>query len=84
MCIRDRNPSVRIEVGGHTDSDGVPEENEILSQARADAVVSALVAQGVDGSRLTAQGYGDTLPVATNETGEGKAQNRRIEFLLIV
>jgi len=78
------NPTVRIEVGGHTDSDGVAEENQLLSQARADAVVAALVGQGVDGERLVAVGYGDTLPVASNETGEGKAQNRRIEFLLLV
>ncbi len=78
------NPTVRIEVGGHTDSDGVPEENEVLSQARADAVVAALVGQGVDGDRLVAVGYGDALPVASNETGEGKAQNRRIEFLLLL
>ncbi len=78
------NPTVRIEVGGHTDSDGVAEENALLSQARADAVVVALVGQGVDGERLVAKGYGDTLPVASNETGEGKAQNRRIEFLLLL
>jgi len=78
------NPSARIEVGGHTDSDGVPEENETLSQARADAVVAALVAAGVEPERLTAAGYGDALPIASNETGEGKARNRRIEFLLLL
>jgi len=78
------NPSVRIEVGGHTDSDGDPEANEILSQTRADAVVSALVGAGVDADRLVAVGYGDTLPIATNETGEGKARNRRIVFLLLI
>lgn len=78
------NPTIRLEIGGHTDSDGVPEENEILSQARADAVVAALSATGIEPERLVAVGYGDTIPVASNETGEGKAQNRRIEFLLLV
>lgn len=77
------NPTVRIEVGGHTDSDGVPEENEVLSQARADAVVASLVSKGVEADRLQAVGFGDTIPIASNDTGEGKAQNRRIEFLLL-
>jgi outer membrane protein OmpA-like peptidoglycan-associated protein len=78
------NPDVRIEVGGHTDSDGDPEANGILSQTRADAVVAALVGAGVEADRLVAVGYGDTLPIATNETGEGKARNRRIVFLLLL
>lgn len=78
------NPTTRIEIGGHTDSDGDPEANEALSKTRAEAVLNALVASGVDAERLVAVGYGDSLPVATNETGEGKAQNRRIEFLLLL
>jgi len=78
------NPSARIEVGGHTDSDGEPEANELLSQTRADAVVAALVGAGVETERLAAVGYGDSIPIASNETGEGKARNRRIEFLLLV
>lgn len=78
------NPGTRIEIGGHTDSDGEPEANEVLSLARAEAVLSALVAAGVEADRLVAVGYGDAIPVASNETGEGKAQNRRIEFLLLL
>ena len=78
------NPTTRVEIGGHTDSDGDPEGNEALSKTRAEAVLNALVAAGVDADRLVAVGYGDSLPVATNETGEGKAQNRRIEFLLLL
>lgn len=77
------NPTARVEVGGHTDSDGVPEENQVLSQARADAVVAVLVGNGVETDRLQAVGYGDSQPVDTNETGEGKANNRRIEFILL-
>ncbi len=78
------NPTTRIEIGGHTDSDGEPEANEALSKTRADAVLTALIAAGVEADRMVAVGYGDSLPVASNETGEGKAQNRRIEFLLLL
>lgn len=78
------NPTTRIEIGGHTDSDGEPEANEALSLIRAEAVVNALVGAGVEADRMVAVGYGDALPVASNETGEGKAQNRRIEFLLLI
>ena len=78
------NPGTRIEIGGHTDSDGDPEANEALSSLRADAVLNALITAGVEANRMVAVGYGAALPVATNETGDGKAQNRRIEFLLLV
>lgn len=83
-AILAENPTARIEVGGHTDSDGEPEANQALSQARADAVVNALIAAGVSADSLDSVGYGDTIPIASNETGEGKARNRRIEFLLLV
>lgn len=82
--ILTENTGARVEIGGHTDSDGVPEENEALSQARADAVLNALVAAGVPADQLESVGYGDSMPIASNETGEGKALNRRIEFLLLV
>lgn len=78
------NPTTRVEIGGHTDSDGEPEANEALSLTRAEAVKNALIAAGIEESRMVAVGYGESLPVASNETGDGKAQNRRIEFLLLL
>jgi OOP family OmpA-OmpF porin len=77
-----RCPTAAIEVGGHTDSDGEADANIALSQRRAQAVVDYMVRAGVPADRLKAVGYGETEPVASNDTDEGKAQNRRIEFLV--
>jgi OOP family OmpA-OmpF porin len=70
----------RIEIGGHTDSQGSQGLNQRLSQARAEAVLDALLARGVSLDRMSAQGYGEARPIATNETEAGRALNRRIEF----
>ena len=80
--LMEDNPSLKIELGGHTDSVGKDENNMTLSQARAQAVVTYLTKNGVSGKRLTAQGYGETLPIADNETEEGRELNRRVEFKL--
>jgi OmpA-OmpF porin, OOP family len=69
-----------IEIAGHTDSDGSKDANLDLSKRRAQAVVDYLVNAGIDPQRLSAVGFGDTHPVASNDTEEGKAENRRIEF----
>lgn len=73
-------PNAPVYVEGHTDSDGNPASNLTLSVMRAETVVDALIDLGVAPSRLYAVGYGDSLPVASNATADGKRQNRRIVF----
>ena len=77
------NPDVKFEIGGHTDSDGCDEANQKLSQARSEAVRDQLVKMGVEASRLTAKGYGKSKPIDNNTSPEGKANNRRVEFVKI-
>lgn len=77
------NPDIKFEVGGHTDGDGDAAYNLKLSQQRADAVKTQLVKMGIDAARLTSKGYGETKPVSENTTPEGKANNRRVEFIKI-
>ncbi len=69
-------------VAGHTDDQGETAASKLLSQQRAEAVVSYLVSGGIEAARLTAIGYGDEQPLASNATEEGRAQNRRIEFVI--
>lgn len=71
-----------IEVAGHTDADGDDAANLALSQARAEAVVAYLIAKGVKAEILTAKGYGETVPLQDNATAAGKAENRRVEFII--
>lgn len=75
---------VKMEIGGHTDSQGRESMNLQLSQARADAVLNAIMGRRVLTSNLTAKGYGEERPVASNETEDGRERNRRIEFTLAV
>ncbi len=74
---------LKLEIDGHTDKDGSDAANLVLSQQRADAVKTAMVQGGIDASRLTTRGYGASKPLGSNETPEGKANNRRVEFLKI-
>ena len=72
-----RHPKLRLEVGGHTDNVGKDEDNLVLSERRAKAVYDYLILRGVNPERLTYRGYGETRPIATNDTPEGRAKNRR-------
>jgi OOP family OmpA-OmpF porin len=71
-------PSVKVTVEGYTDNVGLAKDNKKLSQKRADAVMAALIADGVDAARLTAVGFGAEKPIGDNKTDEGRAKNRRV------
>ncbi len=77
------NPQTNITIIGHTDSTGTAAHNMDLSIRRAAAVKSFIVQQGVSGSRLTQQGKGETEPIASNSTAGGRAQNRRVEIVIV-
>ncbi|HEY8333680.1 MAG TPA: OmpA family protein [Tardiphaga sp.] len=77
-----RCPSTNVEIVGHTDRTGAEEFNQELSEKRAQAVADYLIKAGLPADRFTAVGYGSALPIAPNDTDEGKAQNRRIEFVV--
>lgn len=80
--ILKKNPNTNIEIQGHTDSRGTEEYNMGLSLRRANSVRDYLISQGIDPSRMTVKGYGETAPAYSNDTPEGMAQNRRVEFLI--
>jgi OOP family OmpA-OmpF porin len=77
------NPTMKVEIDGHTDSIGSDAFNQNLSEKRAKAVREYLISKGIDPNRLTAKGLGERDPVASNETPEGRAQNRRVVFNVI-
>ena len=77
------NPSLRIEISGHTDNQGKPGDNLVLSNNRSKAVVNYLIGKGVSPQRLVAKGYGETKPVADNKGEEGRSLNRRTEMRVI-
>ena len=76
------HPTIAVRIEGHTDSQGKDAANLKLSQRRAESVRTYLIAKGVAGERMDAQGYGETVPIADNRTGAGRAQNRRVEFVI--
>jgi outer membrane protein OmpA-like peptidoglycan-associated protein len=74
---------VKIEIGGHTDNVGADDANLLLSENRAKAVVEYVVSKGIEASRVSAKGYGETVPIGDNTTDQGRAKNRRTEFKII-
>jgi outer membrane protein OmpA-like peptidoglycan-associated protein len=77
------NPAMEVEISGHTDSDGSEAYNLKLSQERANAIKEYIVSKGIVDAKIKAVGYGETKPVASNDTEEGKGQNRRVEFKIL-
>ncbi|MEO8414054.1 MAG: OmpA family protein [Ginsengibacter sp.] len=82
VTVLNKYPNTNIEIQGHTDSRGTEEYNMGLSERRASSVANYLEAKGIHDARVTTKGYGETAPAYTNETVDGMAQNRRVEFLI--
>jgi len=80
VLIMKKNPDLNVEIDGHTDNTGAAAYNMALSEKRAEAVKDHLVTRGVDPKRLSTKGFGFTKPAASNDTKEGRAKNRRVEF----
>jgi outer membrane protein OmpA-like peptidoglycan-associated protein len=76
------NPTIKVEIQGHTDSQGSARSNLKLSQKRAESVRAYLIKRSVAGDRMVAKGYGKEVPIADNRTSEGRSQNRRVEFVI--
>jgi len=76
------NPNYMVEIQGHTDNEGLAEKNQILSENRAKAVRDYLISKGIDAKQLTSNGYGQMRPIAPNSTIDGRAKNRRVEFVV--
>jgi outer membrane protein OmpA-like peptidoglycan-associated protein/Tol biopolymer transport system component len=81
--LLENNPTMIVEIGGHTDNVGSESLNLSLSEKRAKAVMDYLVLAGIDASRIQSKGYGESVPIADNTTEEGKAANRRTEFTIL-
>jgi len=75
------HPELRFSIEGHTDSQGSESSNMLLSEQRAASVKESLIKFGIDGDRLETKGFGESVPIDTNATREGRANNRRVEFI---
>lgn len=83
VTLLKENPSIEIEMSAHTDSKGSDDYNFRLSDNRAKSVMEYIISKGIPDSRITSKGYGETKPVATNETDDGRQLNRRVEFTIL-
>lgn len=81
--LLNENPAIEIEMSAHTDSRGTDEYNFVLSDKRAKSVMDYILSKGINPDRITSQGYGESKPVATNDTDEGRQLNRRVEFKIM-
>ena len=77
------NPNITVKILGHTDNVGKRDDNLILSNARAESVKNYVISQGINKNRITTEGFGPDRPIATNDTQEGRALNRRVEFQIL-
>jgi outer membrane protein OmpA-like peptidoglycan-associated protein len=80
VAFMKNNPTLKIQLSGHTDNQGTPDKNKILSENRAKSVYTYLIDHSIAADRLTYKGYGQTMPIATNDTPEGRQLNRRTEM----
>ncbi len=83
ITLLNEHPTMRLEVRGHTDNQGTVEHNRVLSESRAKAVVDYLISHGIAADRLEWHGYGKTLPIDSNDTPEGRQNNRRVEYQIL-
>jgi outer membrane protein OmpA-like peptidoglycan-associated protein len=83
IILLKENPTLQIEIGGHTDNTGTSDYNQKLSKNRSVSVANYLINNGIEVKRITSNGYGETQPIADNNTDNGRAQNRRTEFKVI-
>jgi len=83
LKILNDNPALKIEISGHSDDKGSDDYNKNLSQSRVNSVLTYLTGKGVAGTRLIAKGYGESKPIAANDTDENRAKNRRVEFVIL-
>ncbi len=83
LCVLLSKTTNVIEISGHTDNVGTEEDNLLLSENRAKAVMAYMVSKGILQTRVSAKGYGSTKPVTSNETEQGRATNRRVEFKIL-
>jgi outer membrane protein OmpA-like peptidoglycan-associated protein len=81
--LMEEHPDLKFSVEGHTDSDGDDAFNQTLSEERAKTVVDKLASMGISADRLSSKGWGETMPITSNGTAEGKAENRRVEFVKV-
>ena len=81
--LLNENPNMKVQISGHTDNVGKKEANQLLSLNRAKSVVNYLIGKGININRLLPIGFGDTKPVASNDTEEGKKLNRRTEINVV-